>query len=75
MPTLRTNDFRHVLPKLVKHIQESGVTPRLVRIEGVMRVGKTPLADMLADALSASLNVIVNATGKMHRLAGAKIHQ
>ena len=54
MLTLRTNDFRHVLPELVKHIQESGVTPRLVRIEGVMGVGKSPLADMLADALDAA---------------------
>jgi hypothetical protein len=58
MLTLRTNDFRHVLPELVKHIQESGVTPRLVRIEGVMGVGKSPLADMLADALDASPNAI-----------------
>jgi hypothetical protein len=58
MLTLRTNDFRHVLPELVKHVQESGVTPRLVRIEGVMGVGKSPLADMLADALDASPNAI-----------------
>jgi hypothetical protein len=52
MLTLRTNDFSHVLPELVKHIQESGVTPRLVRIEGAMGVGKSTLAGMLADALN-----------------------
>jgi hypothetical protein len=51
MLTLRTNDFRHVLPELVKHIQECGVTPHLLRIEGVMGAGKTTLAEMLADAL------------------------
>jgi hypothetical protein len=48
---LRTNDFRHVLPQLVKCVQESGVTPRLVRIEGVMGVGKSRLAEMLAGEL------------------------
>jgi energy-coupling factor transporter ATP-binding protein EcfA2 len=35
----------------VQHIRESGVTPRLVRIEGVMLSGKSTLADMLAAAL------------------------
>jgi hypothetical protein len=25
---LRTNGFRHILPELVKHVKESGVTPR-----------------------------------------------
>ena len=58
MIALRTNDFSHVLPGLVKHIQESGVTPHLVRVDGVMGVGKSSLADMLADALDASPNVI-----------------
>jgi hypothetical protein len=52
MLTLRTNDFSHVLPELVQHIRESGVSPRLVRVEGVMGAGKTALADMLAGALS-----------------------
>jgi hypothetical protein len=55
MLKLRTNDFRHILPDLVKCVQESGVMPRLVRIEGVMRVGKTPLADMLAGVLGAKV--------------------
>jgi hypothetical protein len=55
MLKLRTNDFRHILPELVTAVQESGVVPPLVRIEGVMQVGKTPLADMLADALGASV--------------------
>lgn len=58
MLTLRTNDFRHVLPELVQHIQESRVTPRLVRIEGVMGAGKSTLADMIADALDASPIVV-----------------
>lgn len=48
---LRTNDFRHILPELVRCVQESGVTPRLIRIEGVMGVGKSLLADMLAGEL------------------------
>jgi hypothetical protein len=48
---LRTNDFRHILPELVKCVKESEVTPRLIRIEGVMNVGKSPLADMLAAEL------------------------
>jgi hypothetical protein len=50
MLTFRTNDFSHVLPELVEHVQKSGA--RLVRIEGVMSAGKTPLAEMLAAALS-----------------------
>jgi hypothetical protein len=54
MLTLRTNDFSHVLPELVKHIEESGVTPHLVRIEGVMGSGKSTLADMLAGALGSA---------------------
>jgi hypothetical protein len=48
---LRTNDFRHILPELGRRVQESEVTPRLIRIEGVMGVGKSLLAGMLAGEL------------------------
>jgi hypothetical protein len=58
MLTLRANDFRHILPELVKSVQESGVAPRLARIEGVMGVGKSQLANMLADELSAEPHVV-----------------
>jgi hypothetical protein len=52
---LRTNDFRDILPELVRCVQESRVTPRLIRIEGVMGVGKSALAQMIADALTTSV--------------------
>lgn len=48
----RVNRFEDVLPDLVKAIEAAGV--KLVRIEGVMSAGKTPLAKMLAHELSAS---------------------
>src|SRR5262245_17851768 len=55
---LRTNDFRHILPELVRCVQESRVTPHLIRIEGVMGVGKSSLADMLAGELDARARLI-----------------
>jgi hypothetical protein len=47
------NRFEDVLPDVVKSIKAAGAT--LVRIEGVMSVGKTLLADVLGDELCATV--------------------